>query len=60
MFTILCDKHAPFIPVRKECNGVPWITDEYIALARDRDYYRKKIKTTKSELLLGKIEVLSK
>ena len=42
----LCDKHAPFISVRRKCNGVPWITDEYIKVACERDFYRKKYKSS--------------
>ena len=49
VFTILSDKHAPFISVRRKRNGVPWITDEYITLARDRDYYKKRYKKTKCD-----------
>ena len=41
-FTNLSDKHAPFISVRRKRQGAPWITNEYIALARDRDYHKKK------------------
>ena len=33
--------------VRQKQKGVPWINDEYIQLARDRDYYRKKFNQTK-------------
>ena len=43
----LSDKHAPFVSVRKKRNGVPWITEEYIKLARERNFYRKKFKSTK-------------
>ena len=43
---LLSDKHAPFISVRRKQNGVPWITDEYIKVARERDFYRKKYKST--------------
>ena len=43
----LSDKHAPFVSVRKKRNGVPWVTEEYIKLARVRDFYRNKFKSTK-------------
>ena len=46
-FMALSDKHAPFVAVRKKRNGVPRITEEYIKLARERDFYRKKFKSTK-------------
>ena len=45
-FTSLSDKHAPFISVKRKLNGVPWITDEYIKVARERDFYRKKYKSS--------------
>ena len=43
----LSDTHAPMISVRRKQKGVPWITDEYLKLARERDYYRKRFKKTK-------------
>ena len=46
-FNELSDKHAPYVTVRRKAKGVPWITDEYIQLARDRDYFRKKFNQTK-------------
>ena len=47
LFNELSDKHAPYVTVRRKERGVPWITDEYIQLARDRDYFRKKFNQTK-------------
>ena len=47
IFNHLSDKHAPHITVRRKQKGVPWINDEYIQLARDRDYFRKKFNQTK-------------
>ena len=45
-FTSLSDKNAPFISVKRKLKGVPWITDEYIKVARERDFYRKKYKSS--------------
>ena len=47
IFTNLSDKHAPFISVRRKRQGAPWITNESITLARDRDYHKKKFHSTK-------------
>ena len=46
LFVRLSDTHAPIISVRRKQKGVPWITDEYLKLARERDYYRKRFKKT--------------
>ena len=32
----------PFCLCKKEASGSPWITTEYLAIARDRDYYKRK------------------
>ena len=37
----MCDRHAPIVLVRQKQRGVPWINDDYLALARQRNYYRK-------------------
>ena len=41
-FQEVSDKHAPYVTVRRKQTGVPWINDEYIQLARQRDYFHKK------------------
>lgn len=41
-FNSICNKHAPLITVRKKVNGAPWITEEYLSLARERDYFKRK------------------
>ena len=41
-FNNICNKHAPFITVRKKVNGAPWITQEYLTLARERDFFKRK------------------
>ena len=46
-FISVSDKHAPFISVRRKRSGVPWITEEYIKLARERDYFRNKFRSSK-------------
>ena len=43
----ICDRHAPMISVRQKQRGVPWINDDYLTLARQRDYYRKQFGKTK-------------
>ena len=45
-FITLCDKHAPFISVRKKSVKTPWINKEYIELARQRDYLKFKFNQT--------------
>ena len=41
-FNNICNKHAPFISVRRKINGAPWITEEYLCLARERDFFKRK------------------
>ena len=41
-FNNICNKHAPLKTVRKKVNGAPWITEEYLSIARERDYYKRK------------------
>ena len=41
-FISLCNKHAPFISVRRRQKPSPWINEEYIRLARERDYMKMK------------------
>ena len=41
-FNQLCNKHAPIVSVRKKINGSPWITDDYLKLARERDFLKAK------------------
>ena len=41
-FEVICNKHAPYCTVRKKMKQVPWITDEYLELARERDYLKKR------------------
>ena len=45
-FNNICNKHAPFKTVRKKVNGAPWITEEYLSLARERDFFKRKHKIT--------------
>ena len=46
-YILRSDKHAPNVTVRKKVNGVPWITEEYICLARERDYNKRQFNKTK-------------
>ena len=39
----LCNKHAPYVTVRRKQKGSPWINGEYITIARERDYDKNKI-----------------
>ena len=41
-FNNICNKHAPFVTVRKKVNGAPWISEEYLTLARERDFFKRK------------------
>ena len=42
-FVSVCNKHAPFISVRiRRQKPSPWINEEYIRLARERDYMKMK------------------
>ena len=41
-FIKLCDRHAPFVSVRKKINSAPWLTDDFLQLARRRDYLKRK------------------
>ena len=46
-FLELCNKHAPYIIVRKKLKGSPWINTHYIELARERDFNKNKFNETK-------------
>ena len=48
-FTGLTNKHAPYVSVRKKQSGSPWITTGYLALARDRDYHKRKFTEMKKK-----------
>ena len=41
-FKDICDLHAPYVTVRKRSRGSPWITNEYLCIARDRNYFKCK------------------
>ena len=41
-FVFLCNKHAPFISVRRRKKPSPWINEEYTSLARERDHLKRK------------------
>jgi len=43
----ICDKHAPLVSVRQKQRGVPWINNDYLKLARERDYFRKLFRRSK-------------
>ena len=45
----LCNKHAPYVTVRRKQKGSPWINDEYIMIARERDYNKKKFDKCKED-----------
>ncbi|XP_019631566.1 PREDICTED: uncharacterized protein LOC109475403 [Branchiostoma belcheri] len=47
MLTEICDKHAPWVSVRIRGHEPPWITQEYLSMARERDFYFDKAKKTK-------------
>ena len=53
-FSEISNIHAPFVSVRKKLKGnSPWITKEYLALARDRDYHKKKFDQFKKQARNG-------
>ena len=52
-FKVLADKYAPHVTVRKKLSGSPWITSEYLALSRDRDYYKRKFDKLKKSAEVG-------
>ena len=39
----------PFVSVRKKLKSSPWITNEYLALSRDRDYHKRKFNKLKKQ-----------
>ena len=47
IFVQLSNKHAPFTTVRKKQNGSPWINDEYLHLARERNYNKQNFSKRK-------------
>ena len=42
LFTEICDQHAPIVDIRVRDQRPKWLTDEYIGLSRDRDYFQSK------------------
>ena len=57
-FLELCNKHAPYITVRKKITVSPWITTQYIELARERDFNKKKFNETRDVKYWDKYRVL--
>ena len=57
-FLLICDKHAPYISGRKKSNPVPWINDEYLSIAHQRDYIKAKFNKTKLESLWNEYKQL--
>ena len=43
----MCDRYAPTVSMRQKQRGVPWINDDYLVLARQRDCCRKQFGKTK-------------
>ena len=41
-FKDICDLHVPYVTVRKRSRGSPWITNEYLCIARDGNYFKCK------------------
>ena len=56
LFLQLCDKHAPYITVRRKIKGSPWINTEYIETARERDFNKRKFNATKDPLYYEKFK----
>ena len=48
LFTQICDEHAPIVDIRVRDQRPKWITDEYIGLSRDRDYFQSKANKLKN------------
>ncbi|XP_071944256.1 uncharacterized protein [Antedon mediterranea] len=46
IFTDICDIHAPMVTVRRKGTDIPWLTDEFVSLSRDRDYLKQKAEKT--------------
>ena len=42
-FNQLCNKHAPIVSVCRKINGSLWITDDYLKLAREREFFKGEI-----------------
>ena len=55
-FIKICDKHAPFVNVKKKLKRAPWITDEYLKIARERDYNHKQFSRTRQENFWNKFK----
>ena len=47
IFIEVSDKHAPYVSVRKKMKRVPWITEEYLQIAKERDFNHKQFDKTK-------------
>ena len=52
----ICDKHAPYVNVKKKFKRSPWITDAYLHIARERDYTHKQFVKTKDHKFLDKFK----
>ena len=52
-FLRLCDIHAPIICLRQKQKKSPWITDEFIALSRQRDYLKKQYDKCNDQSISG-------
>ena len=50
-FLNVCNKHAPYVSIRKKTNPAPWITEEYLTLSRKRDYVKCMYNKTRQNSL---------
>ena len=46
IFLRICDKHAPYKNMTVRGETTPWVTDDYISFAQERDYFKRKAEST--------------
>ena len=46
IFLRICDKHAPYKKMTVMGETTPWVTDDYIQFAQERDYFKRKAEST--------------
>ena len=50
----ICDKHAPYKNMTVRGETTPWVTDDYISFAQERDYFKLKAESSGDPELCSK------
>ena len=46
IFLRICDKHAPYKNMTVRGETTPWVTNDYISFAQERDYFNRKAESS--------------